>query len=60
MTPEQEALAIALQVERLHGERASAFVAEQLRSCVFVGDKTGGDLWKLVAEALESRPPPPQ
>lgn len=53
MNPEQEIWAVALHIERQHGERAPMFVAERIGALAIVGDMAGVDRWKAIAAALD-------
>jgi hypothetical protein len=53
ITPEQEMWACALLVEREHGERAVAFIAERVQSLALAGDMAGVDRWRAIADKLD-------
>lgn len=53
MTPEQELWACALHVEREHGDRAVAFIAERVHSLALVGDIAGVNRWRAIADCLD-------
>lgn len=45
--------ACALLVEREHGERAVAFIAERVQSLALAGDMAGVDRWRAIADKLD-------
>lgn len=53
MTPEQHVWACALEVERQHGERASAFVAERIASLTDEHDAAGVAMWQAIGGRLD-------
>lgn len=59
MTPEQERLAEALAVQRLHGDEAPRVVAEQIGTLAIAGDRDGIHRWRDIAFQLDGliRPP---
>jgi hypothetical protein len=52
ITPEQLLWACALHVEREHGDRAKAFVAERVRVLALAGDMAGVERWLAIAVRL--------
>ena len=54
MTPDEERIAEALAVERMHGERARVFIAERIGALALVGDEAGIERWKAIAAKYES------
>jgi len=62
MTPEEEQIAEALAIERIHGDGALMFIAQRIGAAVLAGDEAGVARWNSVAEKLEelrSRPERP-
>jgi hypothetical protein len=53
MTPDQERMAEALAVERLHGEHAPSFVAERIGALALAGDFAGVERWQAIAAQLD-------
>ena len=53
MTEEQHLWACALAVQKQHGERAPAFVAERIGALALVGDTGGVDRWKAIAIKMD-------
>ncbi len=49
MSPEQERWAEALAVERQHGARGPAFIAERIGALALVGDVEGVERWRAIA-----------
>ena len=49
MTEEQEIWAVALWVEKHHGDRGSVYIAEQVGRLVLAGDEAGVAMWKKIA-----------
>lgn len=45
-------LAEALQVHKMHGDRAPLFVAERIGQCLDRGDNAGALRWKEIATVL--------
>lgn len=54
MTAERELWACALAVERQHGERARAFIAERIGALAVAGDVAGLERWKSIATCLDA------
>jgi hypothetical protein len=54
MTVEQHLWACALQVERQHGERAKAFVAERIGVLALAEDSAGVERWKAIAVCMDA------
>lgn len=52
LTPDEERMAEALAVERAHGERALAFVAERIEALTGAGDMAGVARWQAIAARL--------
>lgn len=50
MTPEREIWACALLVEREHGDRATEFIAERIRTLATADDLLGVKRWQAIAE----------
>lgn len=53
ITPEQELWACALLVERDHGGRAEAFIAERVRTLARAGEMAGVERWRAIAARLD-------
>jgi hypothetical protein len=53
MTDDQERWAEALAIERLHGERAKAWVAERIVALREAGDSKGVERFSTLAARLE-------
>jgi len=53
MTPEQERLAEALAIERIHGERAPVVLAERIGALAVAGDAGGVSRWREIATQLD-------
>lgn len=49
MTADQERWAEALAVERQHGARGPAFIAERIGALALAGDEQGVERWKAIA-----------
>ena len=61
MTPEHQIWAVALWVEKNHGDHGSAYIAEQIGRLALAGDEAGVTMWKKVAarySELKQAPPP--
>ena len=58
MTPERERLMEALAVERRHGDRAPAYIAERIGTLAAAGDLAGVERWREIAAQFDrlSRP----
>lgn len=54
MTPERERWAIALLMERQHGQRAGAFVEARVADLAAKGDTAGAARWRSIGQALEA------
>ena len=54
MTRDEEYWAIALHLERKHGELAPAFVAERIGALAIADDVAGIETWKRIARKLEA------
>ena len=52
-TVDQHVWACALEVERQHGDRAAAFVAERIGVLTLQGDAAGIDMWTAIAARLD-------
>ena len=52
MTPDQERWAEALAIERLHGDKASVWVAERIGALALAGDTAGVARFKEIAARL--------
>ena len=52
MTPDQERMAEALAVERVHRARAPSYVAERIRALALAGDIAGVERWQAIAARL--------
>ena len=50
---DQELWAVALWVEKHHGEEGPAYIAQQIQRLSNEGDEAGIATWKTVAERLE-------
>lgn len=50
VTRDQELWAIALRVERDHGDSGSAFIEQQIAAFEIAGQQGGVELWRSVAE----------
>ncbi len=62
MTPEQEIWAVALWVEKHHGDNGPAYVGEQIERLALEGDEAGVAMWKKIAARfvqLQQDVPPP-
>ena len=53
MTPEHERWAETLSIERQHGDRAPAFVAERIGALALVGDEAGVERFRQIAARLD-------
>ncbi|WP_152616661.1 DUF6961 family protein [Sphingomonas sp. ERG5] len=53
MTPDRERWAEALAVERQHGDRAPAFIAERIAALALAGDIAGVARWKDIAARID-------
>ena len=53
LTPETERWAEALAVERMHGDGASAFIAERVATLARAGDGAGVTRWLEIAACLD-------
>lgn len=53
ITRDEEPLAVALWVERNHGDRGALFIAEQIGALALEGDAAGMERWKAVAAAWQ-------
>lgn len=53
MTPEQHIWACALEVERQHGDKAAAFVAERIVSLIGEHDAAGVAMWQAIGARLD-------
>ena len=53
MTPEEERLAEALAVERVHGEDAPDHVYERVKTLAEAGDMAGVRRWMEIADWLD-------
>ena len=53
MTPDEERLAEALAVQRMHGESAPVFVAERIGALALAGDAAGVERWRQIATKLD-------
>lgn len=51
---EKELLALAIKVERDHGELAPAFIAARIGEMASLGEQDGIKLWQGVARAYQS------
>lgn len=60
MDREQELWAMALWVEKHHGDAGSAFIAEQVTRLAREADFEGVALWRLVAERYDALAPTDQ
>ena len=61
MTPEHQIWAVALWVEKNHGDHGSAYIAAQIGRLALAGDEAGVTTWKKVAarySELKQAPPP--
>ena len=61
MTPEQQVWAVALWVEKHHGEDGPTYIAEQIGRLALAGDEAGVAMWRRVAarySELKQAPPP--
>lgn len=61
MTPEHQIWAVALWVEKNHGDHGSVYIAEQIGRLALAGDEAGTAAWKKVAarySELKQAPPP--
>lgn len=54
MNRREETLAIALLVERDHGEEGHVYIAEQIGRLAAEGDDAGVDRWREIAAAYYS------
>ena len=59
MTPEQERLAAALAIERIHGDGAPLFIAERLGAMALAGDAENLERWREIAVQLDRLRRPP-
>lgn len=53
LTPDQERWAEALQIEKMHGDRASVFIVEQIGTLARVGDAAGVSRFREIAARLD-------
>jgi hypothetical protein len=53
LTPDQERLAEALAVLRIHGQNAARHVAERIGALAIDGDLAGIERWKQIAARLQ-------
>ncbi|WP_298672581.1 hypothetical protein [uncultured Sphingomonas sp.] len=53
MTSEQERLAEALAIERIHGEGAALYVAERIGALVVAGEADGVERFREIAAVLD-------
>lgn len=53
MSPEEHVWACALAIERQHGARAAAVVAERIGALALAGDYEGIAMWKAIAVRLD-------
>jgi len=53
MTPDQETWAIALHVQRVHGEDGPRWIAERIGALAMQDDDAGVARWKEIATAYE-------
>jgi hypothetical protein len=53
MAPDEERMAEALAVERLHGANGAAFIAERIGDLALAGDFAGVERWKAIAARYE-------
>jgi hypothetical protein len=53
MMPERELWACALLVEREHGDRAPAWIAQRIGELALAGDEAGVERWKLIADRFD-------
>lgn len=54
LTPERHIWDCALAVEKQHGERAAAFIAERIGALALAGDDDGVAMWKAIAIRLDA------
>jgi hypothetical protein len=54
MTFDEERLAEALAVERIHGDAAATFVAERIGALALAGDTEGVTRWRQIATKLDA------
>ncbi len=60
MTPDQQIWAVALWVEKNHGDRGPIYIAEQIGRLALARDEAGVAMWKKVAARYsELKPVPP-
>jgi hypothetical protein len=52
MTADQERWAEAAMVQRLHGDGASAHVADRIAALLLAGDQAGGERWCEIGARL--------
>lgn len=52
MTPEQQILACALEVERQHGRDAWMFATMRMQDLKAAGDMKGVETWRLIRQAI--------
>jgi len=60
MVTDRELWASALHVERVHGDRAPAFVAARIGELALAGDAEGIEHWRLIAAKLDQLANPRQ
>jgi hypothetical protein len=53
LTPDEERLAEALAVERMHGAGGPAFIAERIGALALAGDAAGVERWRAIAARYE-------
>ena len=58
MTPDEERLAEALAVERIHGDRALTFIYERVKALAEARDWDGVKRWMEIADWLQRLQPP--
>ncbi|MEG3089609.1 DUF6961 family protein [Sphingomonas sp. PB4P5] len=53
LTPERERSAEALEVERIHGDHAPAFIAARIGALASAGDEPGVQRWREIADRFD-------
>lgn len=53
LSPERERYAEALMIERIHGDQASAHIAERVAELATAGDMAGVQRWIEIADRLD-------
>ncbi|QTH22024.1 hypothetical protein HRJ34_00320 [Rhizorhabdus wittichii] len=53
MSPDEERLAEALAIKRMHGERAAVFVADRIGALALARDRAGVERFMAIAAKLD-------